>query len=87
MPKPARTTPSRDNVRNGGDWLSDATLKSDFENDSTGQCSSVACSVDYETRDGSAKHGVDYHKLKGTLVSVVTLHILLKVLLVTMKNN
>ncbi|XP_068693651.1 sodium/calcium exchanger 2-like isoform X2 [Montipora foliosa] len=67
-PKPARTTPSRDNVRNGGDWLSDATLKSDFENDSTGQCSSVACSVDYETRDGSAKHGVDYHKLKGTFV-------------------
>ena len=31
-------------------------------------CTAVFC-VDYETRDGSAKNGKDYHSLKGTLVS------------------
>lgn len=29
----------------------------------------TAYSVDYETRDGSAKHGRDYTSVKGTMVS------------------
>ena len=36
--------------------------------DPTQSCTAVFC-VDYETRDGSAKNGKDYHSLKGTLVS------------------
>ena len=36
--------------------------------DPTQTCTAVFC-VDYETRDGSAKNGKDYHSLKGTLVS------------------
>ena len=67
-----RTAPSRDDANSAGDVLSESTLNSDVGSDSTAHCSSTACSIDYETRDGSAKHGKDYCRMKGTLVSFVT---------------
>ena len=70
--KVSRTAPSRDDANIAGDVLSESTLNSDVRSDSTAHCSSAACTIDYETRDGSAKHGKDYCRMKGTLVSFVT---------------
>ena len=70
--KVSRTALSRDDANSAGEVLSESTLNSDVGSDSTAHCSSAACSIDYETRDGSAKHGKDYCRMKGTLVSFVT---------------
>ena len=68
-PKFTRPAPPRESVYNTGDAVSEAvSLNSDLGNDSA-HSSGAACSVDYETRDGSARNGHDYHSLKGTLVS------------------
>ena len=68
-PKLTQTAPSRDSVYNTGDTVSEAvSINSDCFNDSV-HSSGAACSVDYETRDGSARNGHNYHSLKGTLVS------------------
>lgn len=66
--KVSRTAPSRDDANSAGDVLSESTLNSDVRSDSTAHCSSAACTIDYETRDGSAKHGKDYCRMKGTLM-------------------
>jgi len=69
-PKLTRTVPSRDSVYNTGDAASEATINShDFGIDSAHSSTTAAFSVDYETRDGSARNGKDYHGLKGTFVS------------------
>ena len=61
--------PSRDSAYNTGDTASQATLNSDTMGSDSAQASSIDFSVDYETRDGSARNGKDYNSLKGTLVS------------------
>lgn len=55
-----RNVPPRDN-------LQDTASESNSEH----QLAEDPLCVDYETRDGSAKNGKDYHSLKGTLVSDV----------------
>lgn len=68
-PKLPRIVPSRDSVYNTGDAVSEGTINSDFIGGSDSAHSSLAgISVDYETRDGSARNGKDYHSLKGTLL-------------------
>lgn len=68
-PKLGRMIPSRDSAYNTGDTASQATLNSDTMGSDSAQASSIDFSVDYETRDGSARNGKDYNSLKGTLVS------------------
>jgi len=55
-------------VNNVQDTPSESNSALPVGEDSTQSCTAVFC-VDYETRDGSAKTGKDYHSLKGTLVS------------------
>lgn len=66
-PKLGRMIPSRDSAYNTGDTASQATLNSDTMGSDSAQASSIDFSVDYETRDGSARNGKDYNSLKGTL--------------------
>ena len=68
-PKLGRMIPSRDSAYNTGDTASQATLNSDTMGSDSAQASIIDFSVDYETRDGSARNGKDYNSLKGTLVS------------------
>ena len=57
-----------ESVSNVQDTPSESNIELQVGEDSTQSCTAVFC-VDYETRDGSAKNGKDYHSLKGTLVS------------------
>lgn len=68
-PKLGRVIPSRDSAYDTGDTGSQATLNGDTMGSDSARASSIDFSVDYETRDGSARNGKDYNSLKGTLVS------------------
>lgn len=60
--------PLRESINNVQDTPSESNSELQVGEDTTQSCTAVFC-VDYETRDGSAKNGKDYHSLKGTLVS------------------
>lgn len=60
--------PLRESINNVRDTPSESNSELQVGEDTTQSCTAVFC-VDYETRDGSAKNGKDYHSLKGTLVS------------------
>lgn len=60
--------PLRESINNVQDRPSESNSELQIGEDTTQSCTAVFC-VDYETRDGSAKNGKDYHSLKGTLVS------------------
>ena len=68
-PKLGRVIPSRDSAYDTGDTASQATLNGDTMGSDSARASSIDFSVDFETRDGSARNGKDYNSLKGTLVS------------------
>lgn len=58
----------KENINNVQDTPSESNSELQVGEDPTQSCTALFC-VDYETRDGSAKNGKDYHSLKGTLVS------------------
>lgn len=60
--------PLGESINNVQDTPSESNSELQVGEDTTQSCTAVFC-VDYETRDGSAKNGKDYHSLKGTLVS------------------
>ena len=60
--------PPRESVNNVQDTPSESNSELQVGEDPA-QSFTALCCVDYETRDGSAKNGKDYHSLKGTLVS------------------
>ena len=62
-PKLPGNVPPRESVNNVQDTASESNSELLVGEDPAQTC------VDYETRDGSAKNGKDYHSLKGTLVS------------------
>ena len=66
-PKLSRNIPPRDRVRNQQDTLSESNSEVQLAEDPMQPTTAPFC-VDYETRDGSAKSGKDYHSLKGTVV-------------------
>lgn len=76
-PKLPDNVPPRESINNVQDTASESNSELQVGEDPTHACTAVFC-VDYETRDGSAKNGKDYHSLKGTLVSdsIYELHIL-----------
>ena len=60
--------PGKESIYNTQDAASETT--SDLQAlEDLAQSSAASFYVDYETRDGSAKNGKDYHSLKGTLVN------------------
>ena len=67
-PKLPGNVPPRESVNNVQDTASESNSELLVGEDPAQTCTAVFC-VDYETRDGSAKNGKDYHSLKGTLVS------------------
>ena len=67
-PKLPGNVPLGENVNNVQDTPFENNSELQVGEDPTQTCTAVFC-VDYETRDGSAKNGKDYHSLKGTLVS------------------
>ena len=60
--------PPKESIYNIQDAVSDTNSDLQLGEDPA-QSSAASFCVDYETRDGSAKNGKDYHSLKGTLVS------------------
>ncbi|RMX37255.1 hypothetical protein pdam_00011391, partial [Pocillopora damicornis] len=66
-PKINGDLPARESVYNIRDAVSTEN-NSEFQlSEDSAQSQATTFYVDYETRDGSAKHGKDYHNLKGTL--------------------
>ncbi|KAL9986334.1 hypothetical protein ACROYT_G000471 [Oculina patagonica] len=65
-PRLKRNLPPRDSIYNLQDTPSDSNSEIHLAEDQTPSSAAPLC-VDYETRDGSAKNGKDYHSLKGTL--------------------
>ncbi|XP_020621334.1 sodium/calcium exchanger 2-like [Orbicella faveolata] len=65
-PKLPGNMPLRESINNVQDTPSESNSELQVGEDTTQSCTAVFC-VDYETRDGSAKNGKDYHSLKGTL--------------------
>ena len=67
-PKLPGNVPLGEVVNNVQDTPSENNSELQVGEDPTQSCTAVFC-VDYETHDGSAKNGKDYHSLKGRLVS------------------
>lgn len=70
-PKINGDLPARESVYNIRDAVSTENNGEFQLSEDSAQSQATTFYVDYETRDGSAKHGKDYHNLKGTLVSVI----------------
>lgn len=66
-PKINGDLPARESVYNIRDAVSTENNGEFQLSEDSAQSQATTFYVDYETRDGSAKHGKDYHNLKGTL--------------------